>query len=114
MVKNSFWYWAAFIFLVVVGFWLLLKMVRAYRLSGFRFYLFSGFIFGLPFIFWALIFYYFPNAGIIPFFFVFIITRLGQEWGKDQEEKASQTDASRWEEYQSRVSKEGLLARIFF
>src|SRR4030042_2421069 len=112
MEKYSIWFWMTFTFLTLVGFWLLIKMVWAYKLSGFRFYLYSGIIFGLPFIIWSIIFYYFPKFGIIPFLFVLIITRIGQEWGKDQEEKASEAESIQWKEYQSKVAKQSRISRI--
>jgi hypothetical protein len=114
MEKNSIWFWFTFIFLALIGFWLLIKMVRAYRISGFRFYLYSGLLFGLPFIIWSIIFYYYPQYGIIPFIFVLITTRIGQEWGNEQEEKASQVGSIQWKEYQNKVSKQSRISRILF
>jgi hypothetical protein len=114
MPENSVWYWATFVLLTLIGFWVLLKMVRAYRLSGFRFYLYSGLILGIPFLVWALIFYYYPKAGIVPYLILFIITRLGMEWGTDQEEKASQAEPEKMEAYQRKVRKLSFIVRNFF
>jgi hypothetical protein len=114
MPENSLWFWATFLLLLLIGFWVLAKLVRAYRLSGFRFYLYSGLILGIPFLAWALIFYYYPKAGIIPYFFLFIITRLGMEWANDQEEKAGQAEPEKMEAYQRKVRSQSFIVRNFF
>ncbi len=112
MEKYSFWFWFTFVFLSLAGFWMLLKMMWAYKISGFRFYLYSGLIFALPFIIWSIVFYYYPQYVLFLFIFVLITTRIGQEWGVEQEEKASNEGSIQWEEYQKKVSKQSRIRRI--
>jgi uncharacterized membrane protein len=112
MQIYDIWHWSTFIFLSLAGFWILLKLLRAYRLSGFRFYLYSALLLGLPFLIWALLFYYSTQAGIITFPFVFLVTRLGSEWAKDQEEIASEREELKWTQYQARISKQGRIHKI--
>ncbi len=110
MEKFSSWF--TFIFLALAGLWMLLKMMWAYKISGLRFYFYSGLLFGLPFIIWSIVFYYFPQYVLILFIFVLITTRIGQEWGIEQEEKAREAGSIQWKEYQNKVSRQSRIRRI--
>ena len=92
---------------------MLLKMMWAYKISGFRFYFYSGLLFGLPFIIWSIVFYYFPQYVIILFIFVLITTRIGQEWGIEQEEKASNEGSIQWKEYQKKYPNKVVLEEYY-
>jgi hypothetical protein len=103
----------AFVFITLVGIWVIYSMVRAYRLSGYRFYLTTGLVAGIPYVLRALVFYYAPSLVLILFLVVLVLSRIGPEWGKDQEEKAERDDPSRWAEWRSKRSKRNLIDRLF-
>jgi CHASE2 domain-containing sensor protein len=113
MVRHSLWHWATFAFLLWIPFWVLYGKVRAYRLSGYRFYLITGLIVSIPYFFLALVFYYSPGYSIIPFLLVIVVSRLGLEWGMDQEEKAGRDDPERWKVWQARTSAQNWIGRLF-
>ena len=113
MPEKSAWVWYAFIFFSLVGIWVIFSKTRTYRLSGFRFYLFAGLMAGIPFLILGLVFFYSPNVGILSTFFFYLLSRLGLEWGVDQEEKAERADPARWKEWHSKMSKHSLISRFF-
>jgi len=114
MIRHNLWYWATFAFLLWVGVWLLHGQMRAYRLSGYRFYLLAGCILSAPFFILALWFYFSPGpSAVIPFLFVILVTRIGAEWAKDREEMAAEQDPERWRVWQNTVAAQNWIGRLF-
>jgi len=113
MSEISVWYWPTLIFIALLGMWDLYSKIRAFEFSGFHFYLTAGILEGAPFFIGAVIFAFYPNAGIGLFFFMYILSRMAKGWERSQEQKVNQKEPSRWDEWQSKRSRQSFLSRLF-
>jgi hypothetical protein len=114
MIPTDFWYWLAFVPLLLLWCWLLIGKIRASALSGFRFYWIAGLLQAVPFFVSAILFIFFPRFGIGWFLVVALIpSMLSQRWERSQEKKAEQAEPSRWEAWESKRAQQRFWSRLF-
>jgi hypothetical protein len=109
MTDNSWQYGSAFAFLFGIGVLVIIIKVRSAYITGFRFFIFSGLLTGMPYIVLAIVYRFSKKAVQVLCLFAILISRAGLVWGEDREDEAKEKEPEKWRRW---ISKRDALSVI--
>jgi hypothetical protein len=113
MVSNYPLYGATAALLFWIGIWVIYSKARASRLSGFSFYLITGWITGLPFILWSILLLLSLKAAVFAFVVMILVSRWGALLAEDQEKKIRKAEPARWQRWEELLNAQNFIGRLF-